>query len=164
MRGEAERYLDRPDLAEEAFRDGMERLDRAGEVGFNSTMTALLAASMCDQDRFDEAEPFVEKSRSMTAEDDVAAQNGWRVAASRIAVARGDLDRGLALAEEALAFMAPTDYLAWIAESHERIGEAFLALGEVERARAELTAARDGYAAKQILRWTRRLDARLAEL
>jgi tetratricopeptide (TPR) repeat protein len=164
MRGEAERYLDRPDLAEAAFRDGMERLDRAGEIGFNSTMTALLATSLCDLARYDEAEPFVDKSRAMTSEDDVASQNGWRLAASRIAVARGDVERGLTLAEEGLRFMDPTDYLAWIAESHERIGEAALAAGDLERGRAELALARDGYARKQIVRWARRLDDRLAEL
>jgi class 3 adenylate cyclase len=164
MRGESERFLERPDLAEAEFREGMERLDRVGEIGFNSTMTALLATSLCDLERFDEAEPYVEKSRAMTAEDDVASQNAWRLAASRIAVARGDAERGLALAEEGYAFMEPTDYLAWIAESHERIGEAALAAGDVERARSALTAARDGYAEKQILRWARRLDAKLAEL
>jgi hypothetical protein len=164
MRGESERFLERPDLAEAEFREGMERLDRVGEIGFNSTMTALLATSLCDLERFDEAEPYVEKSRAMTAEDDVASQNAWRLAASRIAVARADAERGLALAEEGYAFMEPTDYLAWIAESHERIGEAALAAGDVERARSALTAARDGYAEKQILRWARRLDAKLAEL
>jgi hypothetical protein len=164
MRGEAERYLDRPDLAVISFRDGMERLDRLGEIGFNSTMTALLATSLCDLGRFDEAEPLGEKSRAMTSEDDVASQNAWRLVASRIAIARGEPERGMVLAEEAYAYMEPTDYLAWVAESHERLGEAALANGDVERARAELTLARDGYAEKQILRWVRRLDARLAEL
>jgi predicted negative regulator of RcsB-dependent stress response len=127
-------------------------------------MTALLATTLCDLGRFDDAEPLVEKSRSMTADDDVASQNAWRLAASRIAVARGDAERGLALAEEGLGSLTSTDYLAWIAESHERIGEAALARGDVDRCRAEFTSARDGYGAKQIVRWTRRVAERLAEL
>ncbi|HYG72340.1 MAG TPA: hypothetical protein VEC15_08655, partial [Actinomycetota bacterium] len=164
IRGEAERYLERWDLAEAVFRDGMERLDRAGEIGFNSTMTALLATSLCDLGRFDDAVPLVEKSRSMTSADDVASQNAWRLVASRVAVAGGDAAEGLALAEAGLSFMETTDYIAWIAESHERIGEAALAAGDVRRARIELAAARDGYHRKQILRWIRRLETRLAEL
>jgi hypothetical protein len=100
----------------------------------------------------------------MTSADDVASQNAWRLVASRIAVAGGDAAQGLALAEEGLSFMESTDYLGWIAESHERVGESALAAGDVRRARVELAAARDGYHRKQILRWVRRLETRLAQL
>ena len=164
IRGEAERYLDRPDLAETHFRSAMEELDRLAEVGFNSTVSGLLAQALCDQQRFDEAETFAEKSRDLTARDDVASQNLWRSAASRIAASRGEIDDAIALATEALELMEATDYTAFIAESHERLAEALLAAGDVERARHELAAAREGYAAKQILRFTRRVDQRLAEL
>jgi hypothetical protein len=83
-RGDTERLLGRPDLAAAYFRRSTETLDSFGETFFNSTATALLALVLCDLERFDDAEPFVQRSRELAAEDDLASQTQMRMALARI--------------------------------------------------------------------------------
>lgn len=89
-RGEAERFLGRPDLAAEYFGRCIEIWDSLGETSFNSTMTALLALALCDAERFDDAERFVQRSRELSAEDDFASQAVMRMARARILSHRGN--------------------------------------------------------------------------
>ncbi|CAN5619664.1 AAA family ATPase [soil metagenome] len=134
--GEAERFLGRSDLAEQLFRQGVEQLDSRGETGFNSTMTALLALALCDRGEFGEANELVARSRELGAEDDFATQSAWRMAQARVLSHRGEYDAAVSLADEAVAIVATTDYIAWQGEAHEVRGNALLAAGRRDDARA----------------------------
>ena len=56
------------------FREMHEVYESIGETGFNSTICGLLALTLCDLGRYDEADAFAEKSRALAAEDDFASQ------------------------------------------------------------------------------------------
>ena len=143
------RRIGRPDEAERYFRTGVERLDRLGETGFNSTMAALLAHTLCDLERWDEAEASVERSREMSAPDDFASQAEWRMALARIRLAqKRRLDEALALAEEASEIVAPTDYLSMQAEAHEIRGDVLAAAGRVPEASEAFSEALTRYESK----------------
>jgi class 3 adenylate cyclase/tetratricopeptide (TPR) repeat protein len=164
LRGEAERFLGRSDVAEQLFRRGVEVWDEIGETGFNSTMTALLAGALCDLERFDEAETFVVRSRELSAEDDFASQVAWRMAQARIMSHRGDLEGALALADEAIAINALTDYLAWQAESDEVRGAVLAAAGRTDEALASFRSALERYERKGVVPLVARLRERIASI
>jgi tetratricopeptide (TPR) repeat protein len=134
--GEALRLEGRSEEAEQLFRSMIDALDAMGETGFNSTICALLAHTLCDQGRFDEAEPFVGRSREMAAEDDFASQASWRMAQARVLADRGVVEDALRLADEAVAINEPTDYLSWQGDGLEVKGMVFETAGRDDDARA----------------------------
>jgi class 3 adenylate cyclase/tetratricopeptide (TPR) repeat protein len=134
--GEMLRLEGRLEEAEALFREMHEAYEAIGEKAFNSTICALLAMTLCDLGRFDEAEEFVERSRAMTAEDDFASQSEWRIAKARILSSRGMHDEALALADEAIEIVDATDYLVWQGECYEVRGMVLAAAGRGDDARA----------------------------
>ena len=136
MIAETERLAGRFEEAERLFRESHEAFDQAGETGFNSTVTGLLALTVCDLGRFDEAEEFAEKSRTLAAEDDFASQAVWRMAKARALAQRGEFDEALTLADEAVAINGRTDYLVWQGDSHEVRGLVLEAASRGDEARA----------------------------
>ena len=146
--GETARRLGRSDLAERYFRQGVAELDALGETGFNSTMLGLLALSLCDLERFDEAEQATARARELAAEDDFASQAGWRMAAALAASARGEHELAASLVDEALGFVEVTDYLAWQAGALEIRGRVLEAAGRLEGARAAFEASLDAFEKK----------------
>ena len=156
-RGQAERTLGRPDLAAAHFRRSTETLDSLGETSFNSTATALLALVLCDLGRFDDAEPFVQRSRELSAEDDIASQAHMRMALARILSHRGNHVEALATIAEAIAINESSDYLASTAESHETRAGVLLANGRVNEACAEFEQAAEMYERKGIVPWAGRV-------
>jgi tetratricopeptide (TPR) repeat protein len=162
--GECMRRVGRLADAERFFRSGVEGLDRLGETGFNSTMTALLAQTLCDQEKWDEAEAFVERSRSMGSPDDFATQAEWRMALARILTARGHPDEALALADAAIEIVAPTDYLSMRANAQGVRGEVLAALGRVDEARVALEQAERAFVRKGSRPEAARVRDRLAAL
>jgi class 3 adenylate cyclase/tetratricopeptide (TPR) repeat protein len=134
--GETLRLEGRLDDAERVFRAMNEAYDAMEEKGFNSTVCAVLAHILCDQDRFEEAEPWAFRSRDMSADDDFASQSEWRTAQARVLADRGRFDEALALVDEALAIAEDTDYLDWQAQGHEVRGIVLEAAGRGDDARA----------------------------
>jgi tetratricopeptide (TPR) repeat protein len=163
-RGEAERFLGHPDRAEQQFRAGVEQWDALGETGFNSTMTALLASVLCDLGRFEEAEANAARSRELSAEDDFASQAAWRMAQARVLSHRGEHDEALALADEAVAINATTDYLTWQAESDEVRGMVLAAAGRTDEAIAAHGVALERFERKGAVPAAARTRTRIAEL
>jgi tetratricopeptide (TPR) repeat protein len=163
-RGDAERFLGHPDRAEQQFRAGVEQWDALGETGFNSTMTALLASVLCDLGRFEEAEANAAKSRELTAEDDFASQAAWRMAQARVLSHRGEHDEALALADEAVAINATTDYLTWQAESDEVRGMVLAAAGRTDEAIAAHGVALERFERKGAVPAAARTRTRIAAL
>ncbi len=136
MIAETERLAGRLEEAERLFRGSHQAFDEIGETGFNSTVTGLLALTLCDLARFDEAEESADTSRTLTAEDDFASQAVWRMAKARVLAHRGEFDGALALADEAVAINGRTDYLVWQGDSYEVRGIVLEAAGRGDDARA----------------------------
>jgi tetratricopeptide (TPR) repeat protein len=161
--GEGQRLLGRPELAEAHFRIAKEFFDQRGETGFNSTVTALLALTLCDQGRFDEAETHVAQSRKLGAEDDFATQSAWRLADALVRSHRGDHEGALSLADQAVAIIADTDYLVWQGDVHEVRGIVLANAGRHDEARSAFEEARSRYERKGVVPALARIRRRLAE-
>jgi tetratricopeptide (TPR) repeat protein len=162
--GDAMLLVGRSADAERYFRLGVEGLDRLGETGFNSTMTALLAEALCDLGRWDEAEAFVERSREMGPPDDFATQAQWRMAQARIHLARGRLEEAIALADEAVEFVEPTDYLTMRGEAHQIRGDVLVALARADEARSAFETALRVFERKGSVPGAARVRSRLTDL
>ena len=135
-----------------------------GEAGFNSTICGLLAQTLCDQGRFEEANTFAERSRTLTAEDDFASQGLWRMARARVLAASGAFEEALRLADEAVEIMEGTDYLVYQADGHEVRGQVLLAAGRGDDAREAYEEALDRYERKGNVVAAARVRARLDDL
>ena len=162
--GEAQRFLGRPDVAEGLFRAMAEHYSASGETGFNSTVSGLLALTLCDQAKFDEAEIHASSSRELAAEDDFASQAVWRMARAQVLSYRKDFDAALVLADEAVVIIGETDYLNWQGEAHEIRGVILLAADRVPEAREAFAAALARYERKGTIPWTLRVRGRLNAL
>jgi tetratricopeptide (TPR) repeat protein len=146
--GEAFRLQGRYDEAERLFREMIETLDAVGEKGFNSTVSGLLALTLCDLERYDEAGAYASRCRDMAAEDDLASQAAWRMALTRVLAHRGEFDDALRLADEAIAINDRTDYPVWQGDGLEVRGIVLEAAGRGDNARAAYEEAIDRYERK----------------
>ena len=164
MIAETERLAGRLEEAERLFRVSHEAFDEIGETGFNSTVTGLLALTLCDLARFDEAEECAATSRTLTAEDDFASQAVWRMAKARVLADRGEFEEALTLADEAVEIVDRTDYLVWQGDGYEVRGMVLEAAGRHDDARAAFDEALARYERKGNVPAAARIRARLERL
>ena len=162
--GMMEQLLGRPDLAEHGYREGVEFLDRLGETAYNSTMLAGVASVLCEQGRFDEAEEVARRSAELTAEGDFASEAWWREAQALVHSSRGEHDAAIELADAALGYVAPTDYLQMIGEAQEVRGAVLATAGRLADARDAFGDALATYERKGIIPFVARTRGRLASL
>ena len=146
--GETLRLEGRPEEAEAVFREMHEVYESMGETGFNSTICGLIAQTLCDVGRYDEADSFAEKSRALAAEDDFASQGLWRMARARVLAASGAFEEALRLADETVEIMEGTDYLVYQGDGHEIRGQVLEAAGRGDDARAAFEEALSRYERK----------------
>jgi predicted negative regulator of RcsB-dependent stress response len=123
----AEALAGDPAAAERHLRWGIRVLERQGESGLRSNLTAELAHVLHDLGRPDEALRFAMTSRGLAADDDLFAQVRWRGGAARALAGQGRVDQAERLATEAVAIAEPTDMLTMR-------GDALLDLATVARA------------------------------
>jgi tetratricopeptide (TPR) repeat protein len=161
---ETARLLGDLDQAERYLRRSVEGFDALGEIGYNSSHTAALAAVLCDQGRFDEAQTWATRSRELTVEDDFHAQAGWRMAQARVLSHRGEHEDATALANEAVPLLEPSDYLKSRAEGHEVHGMVLAAAGRADEARAAFDEALELFERKGVVPAIARVRERLATL
>jgi ATP/maltotriose-dependent transcriptional regulator MalT len=88
--------------AERLLSEAHEILLGAGERGYLSTVSGMLALALAKQERFEEAELFAEEGRRIGAEEDVITQVYCRVAMAHVAAAKGQLDEAARLASQAM--------------------------------------------------------------
>jgi hypothetical protein len=124
-----------PAAAERHLRWGIRVVERQGDVGMRSNLTADLAHVLHELGHREEALRQAGTSRDLAADADLFAQVRWRGAAAKVLAADGRLEEATRLAGEAVAIAGPTDMLAM----H---GDALLDLAAVA-----LAAGRDGDAA-----------------
>jgi tetratricopeptide (TPR) repeat protein len=95
--------------AERALLEGYTVIDKLGEQGFLSTVAALLAHRILDQDRPDEAATYLATSESVAAEDDLTTLTLVESAHGRLLGRRGDLPDAVARCRTAVELSERTD-------------------------------------------------------
>jgi class 3 adenylate cyclase/ATP/maltotriose-dependent transcriptional regulator MalT len=91
-----------PERAESALREGVDLLEAAGELGYLSTVAAVLAEVLYQLGRHDEAAEWTSRSRQATARDDLLSQALWRATQAKVLARRGEADEALQLSAEAV--------------------------------------------------------------
>ena len=115
-----------PIAAGNELRRGYELQRRVGGTNYLSTISAYLARALFAQGRDGEAERLTQECEEATRPNDVQANIIWRATRALVLARRGELGPAEALAGEAVAFAADSDFL----ESH---ADALVDLAEVRR-------------------------------
>jgi tetratricopeptide (TPR) repeat protein len=98
--------------ASRLIRESYAAMTATGDLAFASTFAAGLGEVLLDLGDEDEAMRFATIARDTSSSDDVVSQAGGRAVQARVLSRRGDHEGAEALAREAEAIMAKTDYLA----------------------------------------------------
>jgi class 3 adenylate cyclase/tetratricopeptide (TPR) repeat protein len=122
--GKCELEAGEPAAAETVLREAYEMLEQMGSVAVSATVAAMLARTLVEQGRLDEADRFAKIAEETATADDPLTHFGWRSVRSLVLARRGDLVGGEMLAREAVAIAERTDFL----EDH---AAALLALAEI---------------------------------
>jgi class 3 adenylate cyclase/tetratricopeptide (TPR) repeat protein len=120
--------------AERELRTGYGVLEQMGEKGYLSTVAAELAQALYEQRRFDESERFTHVSQELGPLEDLATQVEWRGTRAKLLARRGELEAAVALAEEAVALAADTDYLNLQGDARKDLAEVLSLGGRVGEA------------------------------
>jgi tetratricopeptide (TPR) repeat protein len=152
--------------AERELRPACEGLERAGELGFLSSVVPLLVDALIEQGRDDEEVALTERWRveRLTVPEDVDAQAGWRRVRAKHCARRGELEEAQRLGREAVAIAAETDYFEAQALALADLAEV---LSLARRPKESATAAQNAlrlYERKGSIAGADRLRSRLAEL
>jgi class 3 adenylate cyclase/tetratricopeptide (TPR) repeat protein len=95
--------------AERLLREAYEILEPAGERGYLSTVSTLLALALAKQERYEDADTFADYGRRIGAEDDRITQIYWRVAKAHVLAARGEPAEAASLATEVIGLATGYD-------------------------------------------------------
>jgi class 3 adenylate cyclase/tetratricopeptide (TPR) repeat protein len=150
--------------AEDELRSSHAALTAIGEKGFLSTVSGLLAAALCSQGRFEEADGYAKESETIGAADDLTTQAAWRGARCRILAAQGEVEAATALGRDAEAMVRDTDMLTDQASAALALGAAHATLGQRDEAHSAFGRAAemlDRKGAVSGVAYTRRLIAEL---
>jgi class 3 adenylate cyclase/tetratricopeptide (TPR) repeat protein len=153
-----------PEAAEREFRAGFELLHGMGERARAPSLAAMLAAALVDQGRIDEADEYVEVAREMVAEKDPTGQAAIKMAAARVHAHRGQFEKAIRLAAEAVEHMDQTQELLNVPDILVWQSEVLELAGRTAEAKTALRKAADAAARKGSLVDERRAKERLAAL
>jgi tetratricopeptide (TPR) repeat protein len=134
-----------------------------GDVGFSSTTAVNLAEARLEAGDWIEAERFAAIALDTSATDDIASQSGGKAILGRVRAHQGDFDAAEALAAEAVAIMAATDYLDWHATVLVHQAHVFRAAGKTDAAVESLRHAEELYRQKEATARVAEVEALLAE-
>jgi len=148
LRGYARLSIEDFDGADRDLREADTLLAAIDETGFRSTVDVLLAKTLFELGRLDEARVFNELGQSLAAPDDFLTQFLGRSVEARLASSAGVHDLALALAREAVAIAQTSDFLALTGDALLDLAEVELAAGEEGTALASATAALELYRRK----------------
>jgi class 3 adenylate cyclase/tetratricopeptide (TPR) repeat protein len=134
--------------SERALREGYDVIDKLGEQGFLSTVSALLAHRILDQGRGDDAAPFIATSEAVAADDDLTTQTLLESAHGRALALQGDVDDAVARCRIAVAVAERTDDLNMHGDVLVDLAEVLTAAGDRRGAREALGRAEALFEAK----------------
>jgi class 3 adenylate cyclase/tetratricopeptide (TPR) repeat protein len=162
--GPLELRFGNPAAAEAELRAGLELMQKMGERARVSSMAALLVDALLDQERFDEAQDYIEVARDALSQHDVTGEAGVKMSTARLLARRGDLHEAVRLAAEAIALMDRTEELLNMPDLLIYQAEVLELAERVDDAKAALSKAADVAARKGALVDERRARERLAAL
>jgi len=137
-----------PTAAERHLRWGIRVVERQGDTGMRSNLTADLAHVLHELGHGEEALRQAMASRGLAARDDLFAQVRWRGAAAKALAAEGRLEEAAQLAREAVTIAGPTDMLTMRGDALLDLAAVALAAGRDGDAAAAAHAALELYLAK----------------
>ena len=111
--------------AERELRRGVDLLETMGERYLRSTLTALLARAVLEQDRLDEADSLTRQAEELAGADDVETQATWRAVRARVLTRADARDEAAELGSEVLQLLLPTDSAVMKVEALGDLGEVF---------------------------------------
>ena len=133
--------------AERELRGSYSQLEQLGERAFLSTIAAMLGRVLCEQERFDEAEPYAVISAETALPEDLASQVIWRGAQARVQASRGEAGSET-LAREAIELAGRTDWIDLRADALTDLADVFRLLGRPQDAKEPMARAIDLYEQK----------------
>ena len=145
--------------AEGDLRESMRILESNREVGVLASVLAELANVVVARGDLEEAERTVAYAAELASTDDFHAQVGWRRAAAKIALQKGDHDTAERLAREAVEIATETEDLVTAARSLTDLARILAASGGESEAAARLDQARSLCERKGVRLDVVRLDA-----
>jgi class 3 adenylate cyclase/tetratricopeptide (TPR) repeat protein len=134
--GAIERLAGNLDGATSELRSAYDALDALGETFARSTVAGFLAQTLLEQGALDEASAFCDRSRELTTEADIATQALWRYVRGRILARQGAAAEAEEIVREAIALLDSTDAIVYQIEAQVALGEALIAGGRSDEARA----------------------------
>ncbi len=137
-----------PAAAEESLRKGYRALEEMGERAFLSTTAALLARSILEQGRDEEAEEFTNVSARLAARGDLLTQILWRSIQARVLSRRGQMQKAEAFARAAVALTLATDFINYKADALLDLAQVLKASQRIEEAAASASEALHFYELK----------------
>ena len=129
MVGDIELVADDPAAAERALREGYDALEARGEKV--ALLAALLARSLCSQERWDDAEPYATLAASEAGS--VFGPMG-KGSLARVRAHQGRIAEAEALAREAVAALEGTDFLTDRADVLTDLADVLLVAGRASEA------------------------------
>jgi ATP/maltotriose-dependent transcriptional regulator MalT len=148
------------EAAEAALRADYDTLSAMDERYFRPNIGALLAKTLFELGRIEDAEAVADVVDEISSPDDVEAQAQLKSVRSRILTARGQHDEGQSLAREALGLLGDTDAPVLRADTLVDVAGVFATV-PAERS-AALEEARALYSRKRHLIGLARVEAELA--
>jgi tetratricopeptide (TPR) repeat protein len=131
--------------AEALLQQDNEALENFGERYYRSTVVAMLANVVAEQERGEEASKLADLAAKLASEDDAGTLNLVRMARARAAALRGDLEEATRAAEEAVEVAPGGIYLA---DARTLLGELLIQAGRHDQARPHLETALGLYGTK----------------
>ena len=133
---EIELKADNPAGAEAVLIPACDLFERWGASGYLSTGAAYLAEGLYRQGRLEEALQWVNKSASLSADDDLVAQISFRSVRAKLLARMGEVEDAVAIAQEVLTLADRTGEasslrstcLSDVAETFEIVGRSETAL------------------------------------
>ncbi len=136
------------EAAAREYRRGLERLEEMGETAVLSSSAAFLAEALYQLGSVEEAEAMTRLGERSAAEDDVAAQIGWRLTRAKVLAERGEAEAADDLSREAVRLADETDSLNIRADACLARAVVRRSAGDDRDARALRERAADLYAEK----------------
>jgi len=129
---------DDPAAAERELRWGYEVQKKIGGTEYFSTITALLARALYGQGRDEECERLTLECEQVARPNDVVSNILWRATRAQVLARRREHAAATALAREAVAFAAQSDFLDAHGDALRDLAEVHRLAGRADDARAAL--------------------------
>ena len=159
-----ERFAGDLALAEPELREACEMLASIGDLDFYSTAAGVLAETLCELGRYEEADPWTRRSEGAASSADVPSQVAWRAARAQVIAHRGEHAAARRLSDEALALVEASDDPVLTGQTLMERADVLLVAGDDDGARTCITRARILYEGKGATAPAARAAARLADL